>query len=224
MALKRPPTILFALERLKDFVTHPNKFGFLTFNRPGLPRLMRSERRKSVSKVLAVLVASVDLVTGRIVRPLGRYQQADVFADCSLSWLAESAGVSRRTLCRVIVDLESVGWLRRDSQEIMKGDEWGTFAVATVVRRLTRAFFVALGLGWRLDKDQEYLTGVRRARIWKTLMRIVSTKEKQKARSPQTQGWLTPQAEKADLSSWLAQSLENAHQEFAKKNFRVIKQ
>ena len=175
----------------------------------------------SVYKVLKALITQIDLVTGRIVRPLGRHQQVDVFADCSLSWLANSAGVSRRTLCRVIVDLESVGWLRRDKQEVMKGDQWGTYAVATVVRRLTRAFFTALGLGWRLEKDQNYLKGVRRARIMKTLMRMVSTKAKQKTNSPQSQGRLTPQAEKADLSAWLAQSLETAHQEFANKCLRI---
>lgn len=221
LALKRPPTILYALERLKDFVNQPYKFGFITYNRPGLPKLMRSERRENVQKVLLVLIKHIDLITGRIVRPLGHYQQTEVYADCSLAWLAKNAGISRRTLCRVIVDLESVGWLRRAPQEIKRSDEWGTLAVATVVRKLTKKFFVVLGLQQRLEQDQEYLKGTRRARIMKTLIRIVTTKAKEAiSKMAQKQCRITFQAEqdeKADLSAWMARSLEDAHKEWQKK-------
>lgn len=78
------------------------------------------------------------------------------FADCSLSWLADAAQVSRRTLCRAIVDLESVGWLKRDKQAIISGSEVGTLAVVAVVRHMTDTFFSALGLLKSLKRDWGY--------------------------------------------------------------------
>ena len=69
VTLKRPPAILYyALERLKDFVNQPHKFGFIPYNRPGLPRLMRSERRENVQKALLVLIKHIDLILASSAR------------------------------------------------------------------------------------------------------------------------------------------------------------
>ena len=204
MSLKLPPTIHYALERITTFVNQPYKFGYITYSRPGKPRLMRSERRESLQNVLTVLVQQVDLVTGRIIRPLGRDKDCPVYADCSLNWLAEAAGVSHRTLCRVIVDLESVGWLKRESQTVTNGPEPGTLAVATVIRRLTSRFFAALGLTKALNRDREYLQANRNSKTMRTLFRIVCAGAKAALRKP-TAPAKSIQVQLAELTAWTLQ-------------------
>jgi hypothetical protein len=116
--------------------------------------------------VLLVLLKGMDIVSGRIIRPMGG--SGTVFADYSLNWLARKSGVSLRTLCRVLADLASVGWLERGSQQRVKGHEPGTLKVSTVVRRLTKQLFATLGLSNSLKRDRAYMKGKKPA------MRIIS--------------------------------------------------
>jgi len=66
--------------------------------------------------------------------------------------VAEAAGVSLRTLCRVLADMYAVTWIERDPQKILYDPQNRILSVATVVRRLTNNFFRALGLTQMLDR------------------------------------------------------------------------
>ncbi|MCL1985412.1 MAG: hypothetical protein FWG59_03090 [Betaproteobacteria bacterium] len=104
MKLALPPVLLEALKRLACLEFHPFRLWRITYNRPKLYRLMRLERRRNLLAVATVLLRHMDIPTGRIVRPVGEKDGQIIFADCSLSWLAEEAHVSLRTLCRVLAD------------------------------------------------------------------------------------------------------------------------
>ena len=216
---KRPPTIIYTLERLERFTVDPYAFRTATYNRPGKPRLMRLERRRNIQKVLSVLVRHVDLVTGRIVRPLGHGASLAVFADCSLSWLCHAADVSRRTLCRVLADLVDIGWLRRGTQKIISAER-DVIAVATVIRSLTDHFFSALGLGKDFRRDRHHLQGKRRARKMVTLFRLICLAKKalpkREARSYAIPA-LHHTADRNDADKWLKRQQEEANALWWKK-------
>lgn len=210
---KRPPTIEYAQERLERLVSEPHRFGDLTYNRSEKPRLMRLERRKNVQKVLVVLIRHVDLVTGRIIRPVNGNVFPSCFADCSLSWLCHAADVSRRTLCRVLADLVDVGWLDRRAQKIIAVDD-DTLAVATVIRSLTERFFAALGLGKDFARDKIYQKGKRIARKVITLFRLVGkakrVPQKQQGKPcPKDFNFCSP--DPGGVGKWLQTQLEEAN-------------
>ena len=216
---KRPPTLTYALERLECFTIDPYAFRAATYNRSEKPRLMRLERRQNIQKVLTVLVRHVDLVTGRIVRPLGHNANLAVFADCSLSWLCHAASVSRRTLCRVLADLADIGWLHRTTQKIIPAER-DMIAVATVIRSLTDRFFAALGLDKDFRRDRQYLQGKRRARKMVTLFRVICLAKKILPKR-ETRPCSTPAphhtAERSDVEKWLKHQQEEAHATWWKK-------
>ncbi len=181
-----PPVLAEALKRLADLEHHPFRLQDITYNRPQVYRLMRLDRRRNLLAVAVVLVKFMDIPSGRIQRPHGGSQGKTKFVDCTLSWLAAKAGVSQRTLCRVLADMVSVGWLSSSPQQILPAG-YGTLAVASVTRILTDTFFRSLGLTQLLARDREYFKQLGRTALVEPLCRLVLRSAKFKPKSKEQQ-------------------------------------
>lgn len=133
-----PLALSLAQDRLDRIIQHPD----LTHSGTRC-RKMRSERLDAVRRVLTVLVRSLDLRHGVFVRLLDGGKRA---VPLTAYEIAQLAGIGLRRCERVLASLRDAGFLETQQQFTRKPDGKPGLLVAAAFRRLTRKFWVSMGL------------------------------------------------------------------------------
>lgn len=146
-ARKLPSLITNSIERLD--LTKTNKLGALLpslhhFDEvTGRTKQKRADRRCSIIKVLQVMLPQMDLDTLTWGSFFTRHDGKTDFYTRGIDYVAEQACMNHKTVCRVMSDLESCGYLRVKRTEGMgkAGKEIRHFSLRT----FTHKFFRELG-------------------------------------------------------------------------------
>lgn len=146
MKNRRPAIIDNILTRLETFVITKCLYG-----RAHIWRRMRPERQQSILILLAVLAKSCCLAyDGAFVRVVN-----GVAYPLTIKEMSRLSGLPIWTVNRCLADLRELGFIQSGKQIILPGQD-GEVVVTAVMRKFTKAFYVALGLWGQFVEGVKY--------------------------------------------------------------------
>lgn len=155
MKNRRPAIIDNILTRLETFVITKCLYG-----RAHIWRRMRPERQQSILILLAVLAKSCCLAyDGAFVRVVN-----GVAYPLTIKEMSRLSGLPIWTVNRCLADLRELGFIQSGKQIILPGQD-GEVVVTAVMRKFTKAFYVALGLWGQFVEGVKYATAHSKLKI-----------------------------------------------------------
>ncbi|HPQ97094.1 MAG: hypothetical protein KDI44_02520 [Thiothrix sp.] len=155
----RPALLRQLNESLKDLFFHPERHIAWCWHRTtgmvakwgATLRLMRSQMRENIVKLLSVMILNMDLATLLVARR----DAHNHLHHYTLGWLGEQAGLSPSQAKRVSAWLHRVGIISNDDQ-VCERQADGSYRGRAAPKRLSARLFAYFGLDAELQQQREW--------------------------------------------------------------------